>query len=228
MAWPQIREYLKGHRALIIPAGTCEQHGRHLPLNTDTIIAERMASYLSQKTGIAIGPTIEYGVNLPCDRFFSGTCSLRPATLRGLLRDILACWRLQGFREFYIITAHGDPLHFRALKTACPAHARVLDLWDIKLNGILEKQQSARHACEAETSLMLHLFPRLIRKGDASDFDIPFDTFKQRLFHKDPSPIKGSPGSLGYPSFATERKGRLIAQRMRRIALEWIRSIEAR
>ena len=73
MSWKDVADYLKTSRALLIPVGTCEQHGLHLPLATDTLIAEAFAARISEATGVALAPTVAYGVNLPCDRFVPGT-----------------------------------------------------------------------------------------------------------------------------------------------------------
>ena len=70
--WKEVREYLKAASALIVPVGTCEQHGPHLPLGCDTLIAEEFADRISEATASG-GPTLAYGVNLPCDLFMSGT-----------------------------------------------------------------------------------------------------------------------------------------------------------
>lgn len=59
LTWPEI-----DHRnGIIIPVGTCEQHGRHLPLNTDILLAEYFAERLAEHTQLYIAPTINYGVN---------------------------------------------------------------------------------------------------------------------------------------------------------------------
>lgn len=64
LTWKEVEEYLKTDKRLIVPIGTCEQHGLHLPLNTDTLVADKLAEYLSQETGILVSPTLNYGINL--------------------------------------------------------------------------------------------------------------------------------------------------------------------
>jgi creatinine amidohydrolase len=66
----------RDHR-LIIPGGTCEQHGPHLPLGSDSIIVERLASDLSAEFGVLVAPTVEYGVNVETERGFAGNASVR-------------------------------------------------------------------------------------------------------------------------------------------------------
>ena len=55
---------------LIIPVGTCEQHGPHLPLGCDTIIVERLSRDLSAEFGVLLAPTVEYGVNVETEQGF--------------------------------------------------------------------------------------------------------------------------------------------------------------
>lgn len=89
LTWLEVKQYLKHNKSMIIPAGTCEQHSKHLPLNTDTLITECVSDFLSEETGIVIAPTINYGINLPCDRYYSGTNSLTEPILQKLLSSII-------------------------------------------------------------------------------------------------------------------------------------------
>src|SRR5881409_1847889 len=72
----QIEAILSEDPRLIVPIGTCEQHGPHLPLGCDTIIVERMADDLSAEYGVLRAPTVEYGVNVDTERGFTGNASL--------------------------------------------------------------------------------------------------------------------------------------------------------
>src|SRR6202012_1950882 len=60
---------------LVIPVGTCEQHGPHLPLGSDTIIVERLSSDLSAEFEVLLAPTVEYGVNVVTEKGFAGNGS---------------------------------------------------------------------------------------------------------------------------------------------------------
>src|SRR3982751_688748 len=60
---------------LIVPIGTCEQHGPHMPLGCDTIIVEHLADDLSMEFGVLRAPTLEYGVNVVTERGFAGNAS---------------------------------------------------------------------------------------------------------------------------------------------------------
>ena len=155
--------------------------------------------------------------------YYSGTNSVSEPILRNLLSSIIEWWKLQGFKRFYILSAHGDPFHIKAISEADEEHIRVLELFDLNIADILEKQTIAKHACEAETSLMLYLFPEKVRKDKIEDFETSFTVFKDYLKHKKTEPIQGAPGCQGYPSMATKGKGRIIFSRMKQRALKWIR-----
>ena len=72
---------MQGNPQLIIPVGTTEQHGPHLPLGCDTTIVERLSDDLSREFGVLRAPTLEYGVNAATMKPFPGTASLSGKTL---------------------------------------------------------------------------------------------------------------------------------------------------
>lgn len=222
LTWTEVADYLKRDSRLIIPAATCEQHGKHLPLDTDTLVTDYVADYLSDRTGILVAPTINYGVNLPCDRYYAGTASLSEEDLRRLILAIVEWWELQGFNEFFVLSAHGDPFHLRALGETGKPNIRLLDLYDMDLEDVLARQAGCGHACEVETSVMLHLFPEKVRRDCVEDFETPFEVFKDYLEHAKTDPIDGSPGCQGFPSEAASSKGAEIVERMKAKAFRWI------
>jgi creatinine amidohydrolase len=222
LTWEEVGDYLQEKQSLIIPVGICEQHSKHLPLSTDTVVAEYMANYLSAQTGILVAPTFPYGVGLPCDKVYPGSSSIRAEDLKNTLSSILSWWKSQGFQRFFLISAHGDIFHIKALQEISYDQVFVLELYEINLDGILEKQQGTKHACEAETSVMLYLFPEKVRVDKIEDFETPFAEFKPYLHHLKTERIPNSPGCQGYPTFATKAKGAEIVKRMKENALRWI------
>jgi len=213
MTFAEVKAYLPSCSDLIIPIGTCEQHGYHLPLNNDILMAEFLADRLSEATGCLVAPTVNYGVNLPCDRLFSGTTSLTPALLHSIIESIIDWWRIQGFSRFFLLTFHGDPFHVEAL-SGIRKDVILLDPCDIEYGDVLQKQTSMRHACEAETSIALYLYPEKVRSGCIREHDIPYDAFESCLFHQKDTPPDGYVGNLGFPSAATAEKGRILLERM--------------
>src|SRR6478609_11184833 len=87
----QVTAVLGNDPRLIIPIGTCEQHGPHLPLGCDTIIVERLADDLSEKFEIVRTPTVEYGVHAAL-RTFPGGAALRRRTLHRVMNELIESW----------------------------------------------------------------------------------------------------------------------------------------
>jgi len=172
-----------------------------------------MANILSEKTDALVAPSINYGVNLPCDVYLSGTTSIKPETLREIIVSITDWWRQQGFKHFLLLTYHGDPFHIQAMEKISD-DIKLYDISEIEYSDILEKQSSIRHACEAETSVALFMYPEKVKMESVREHDIPFDDFKKYLFHEESNLPEGYVGSLGYPSFATKEKRISIINRM--------------
>jgi creatinine amidohydrolase len=206
---------------LIVPVGTTEQHGPHLPLGCDTIIVERLADDLSEAFGIARTPTVEYGVHATT-RPFPGGAALRRRTLHRVMNELIESWEEgAGVREFFIITAQSSEAHLEALSAirTDEATVQVVDIFSIDFGSLLERPAPI-HGGELDTSLLLFLAPQLVRMELAQDFDLsPAMLARYRPGHSRHLP-RGSPGSVGYPSLATAQKG----ERLYRFILDRVSS----
>lgn len=200
---------------LIVPVGTCEQHGPHLPVGCDTIIVERLADELSEEFGVLRAPTLEFGVNTATERRYAGNASLRRKTLHRALNDLIDSWEASGIREFILLTAHEHDGHIDALATVITsgARVRVVDLFDVDLSDLLEDPSDPIHGGEVDTSLMLYLAPDLVRMDLAQDYTM--STRDQRRYRKGWLRIPElSPGSVGRPRLASSDKGLALYQRI--------------
>jgi creatinine amidohydrolase len=211
----EIAAIIDADARLIVPVGTCEQHGPHLPLGCDTIIVERLADELSAEFGILRAPTLEYGVNVDTERTFAGNASLRRKTLHRALNDLLNTWEATGIREFILLTAHEHDPHLEALATVVTTEARVrvVDIFAMDLSDLLEGEREPMHGDEVDTSLMLFLAPELVRLDLAQDYMMSRDELRRyrRGWLKIP---KSSPGCIGRPSLATVEKGQKLFERI--------------
>lgn len=200
---------------LIIPVGTCEQHGPHMPLGSDTIIVERLTSQLSAEFGVLVAPTVEYGVNVETERGFAGNASLRKKTLHRMLNDLLDTWESTGIREFILITAHEHDPHLEALSTVITsvARVRVVDIFGVAFADLLEGQNEPMHGDEVDTSILLYLAPELVDMTRAQDYMMTRDELRRyrRGWLRVP---RGSPGSIGRPTLASAEKGRALYERI--------------
>ena len=189
---------------LVVPVGTCEQHGPHLPLGSDTLIVERL-----------FAPTVEYGVNVVTERGFAGNASLRKKTLHRMLNDLLDTWESTGICEFILLTAHEQDSHLEAMSTVITsgARVRVVDIFGVGLADLLQGQAEPMHGDEVDTSLMLYIAPELVDMSLAQDYMMSRDELRRyrRGWLRVP---RASPGSIGRPTLATPEKGRAIYERI--------------
>lgn len=212
LTWLEVAEHLAHDRRLIVPVGTCEQHGPHLPLGTDALMAERIALDLSADLGILVAPTLPYGVNVETEYAHPGRASLRRKTLHRVLNDLLAAWEEQGFEEFVLITAHSHDPHLDAVATVVTEHARirVVDVYSVGIGQFLDRQDRPQHGGEAETSLLLYLQPEQVRRDRVQDFPLDPESVDRYLRgHRAKLPEDWS-GVIGYPSAASAGKGERI------------------
>jgi creatinine amidohydrolase len=204
-----VRDALARDSRLLVPVGTCEQHGPHLPLGCDTIIVERLADDLSAAFNILRAPTVDYGVNSATKRPYPGNAAVRRKTLHRWMNDLLGSWEKTGVDAFIILTAHGHDPHQEALSTLRTQRARIftVDVFALDFTGYLEDPTGPTHGGELDTSLMLHIAPDLVRMDLAQDFLLS-DRLRARYRRGATGALPAlSPGSLGRPTLASAEKG---------------------
>lgn len=216
LSWIEVAAHLARDARLLIPVGALEQHGGHLPLGSNALIARRLTIDLSEEFGVLRAPTVYYGVNVKPERPFAGTASMTKKTLHRALNELLACWEEEGIRECILVTAHRHEPHLDSLATLYTevARIRVVQAWDVEVGDLLEAQPAALHADEAETSVMLHLYPGLVRMDRARDTEVDLGTFRRYMKGQLPAPPPGGAGSVGRPTAATAQKGEAIYRRI--------------
>lgn len=217
-----VRDRLDQRPTLIVPVGTTEQHGPHLPLGCDTLIVERLADELSAMLGILRAPTVEYGVHAAAGAF-PGGAALRRRTLHRVMNELIESWEDgAGVREFVVLTAQASEAHLEALSTirTDAATVQVIDIFALDFGSLLERPGAPIQGGELDTSLLLFLAPEQVRMELAQDFALtPAMVARYRPGHSRTLPA-GSPGSVGFPSLASARKGELLY----RFILDRIRS----
>lgn len=216
LSWVDVAAHIARDPRLIIPVGALEQHGAHLPLGSNVLIARRLAVDLSNDYCVLRAPTLHYGVNVKATQAFAGTASFSKKTLHRALNELLAGWEDHGVSEFILITAHRHEPHLEALASLLTdrARVRVVETWDVDVSDLLEEQTAPLHAGEAETSVMLHLYPELVRMDRAHDVGLSDREYERYLRGGLPKPPLGGAGAVGFPSAATAEKGRRIYTRI--------------
>jgi creatinine amidohydrolase len=196
----------------ILPIGATEQHGHHLPVGTDFLIAQAVAEKAAERLGAWLLPTLPISTSVE-HRGKRGSLWMEPETFMRTLTDIAASLKRQGFRRMAAVLGHGgifcatpairqfnaDNPDFRIVKVD-------FEFFFKEINELLECKGNL-HACEYETSLMLHLHGELVRRDKIVDFipDVPRDFLNYAPM------LKLSPdGIWGKPSLATKEKGEKI------------------
>jgi creatinine amidohydrolase len=239
LSWVQIAEHIGKHPRLILPIGSTEQHGEHLPVATDAIITLALAKQVGERTNTLVAPLLPYGINLECDVHFPGGISLNYATLKEIVEISARASVSWGAKDIIVITAHGCAnenysfAHQEAIKAGLLPVERersarthiIYPYWE-SFADILEKDQGIEHAGEGETSLLLHLAPDLVTMERAVDRPenekFSFCAFPEGVGCPGDIPAGGSEGS---PGCATQEKGRLIFERIVASAEKYIKSL---
>jgi creatinine amidohydrolase len=215
LTWPEAGRVLARDSRLLFPVGALEQHGPHLPLGTNTFLAEAVTRRVSEELGILRAPTFAYGVTSGGHGHYSGTSTLRRKTLHRAVNELLAAWEDHGVSEIVVITAHRYEPHLDALLMALTSRSAttVIDLYAVDVSDLLEVAPELEHGGELETSLMLHLAPERVRRDQMADFAPSPRDVGRYVRHRMPTPPVGSPGVLGFPTIATAEKGRALFER---------------
>ena len=125
MTWPEAAAWFRRDPRVLLPVGTCLQHGPHLPLGTDTILVERLAEDVSRRTGILLAPTQPYGVSSDIEQAYAGTASLERKTLHRVLNELVDSWERQGLQEIILMTTHGYGPQIQAMAAVVSDEVRV-------------------------------------------------------------------------------------------------------
>ena len=103
--WFDVEDYLKHEDRIIFVLGACEQHG-YLSLLSDVMIPQALADAASQKTGVLVAPTLNFGSS-PYFQAYPGTLSLRSSTLMDIVEDLIRSAYQQGFKRYLFLNGHG-------------------------------------------------------------------------------------------------------------------------
>jgi creatinine amidohydrolase len=180
------------------------------------LIARQLAYDLSREFHVLRAPTFYYGVSVQSDQTYAGATSLRKKTLHLALNEILNGWEADGITDIIFITAQRYEPHIEAIAILYPrsTRVRVVQAWDTPVADLLEEQDAPLHADEAETSVMLFLYPELVRMDRARDFDITPKEFRYYLDGRLDPPLLEGAGTIGRPSAANAEKGEKIYRRI--------------
>jgi creatinine amidohydrolase len=221
MTWPELRQLDRSGTLVLAPIAACEQHSRHLPTFTDSMlcgaVSERVEANLSSR--VLLLPVQWLGASdhhLP----FGATLSASLDTHITMICEILGALLDEGYPRVMILNGHGgniDTLHV-ALRRLQPRYKNCLltgaSYWELAEREIAAlcdgPRKSVGHACEVETSMVMHLRPDLVRTKEIEDDVEEVPDALSGLFVAKDMWQRTDHGAVGYPERASAEKGRRL------------------
>jgi creatinine amidohydrolase len=218
LTWLEAEKVLKTYDVVLIALGArTKEHGPHLLLKNDFLMAEYLKDRVIHEVPVAVLPTLQYGY-YPAFLEYPGSVSLKADTFTNVVVDICMSMHGYGIRKFYILNTGVSTL--RPLESAAEELKRkgvilrylnILEA-DKKIPSGYLKQQGGTHADEGETSMMLYISPESVDMSKAvKDYDARPN---RRGLTRDPegSGHYSPTGIWGDPTLATREKGEIIVE----------------
>jgi len=238
LTWAEVKaEIQNGRDTVIVPLGSTEQHGRHLPLGTDAVLGDEFGRALADRLDAFLAPTVRFG----CSEHhlsFPGTISLNEETFKRVVLDVVASLTRHGFRRILLLPTHGG--NFKPLAEAYATLEPVDNVYVIAftdLEGLVEaafassgsagvtSAQSGAHSGEWETSLMLALRPEQVKMDKAAEgFVGELSEIMSKVF--DGIQNLDQNGVLGDPRPATAAAGEKYFDDIISYLYQWVRDQE--
>jgi creatinine amidohydrolase len=232
MTWPEIREAAAAERLAVVPIATIEDHGHHLPVDTDLLLCNAVCELAVERASdrAVLVPAINHGYS-PHHMDFPGPITIGAETLIRYGVDVCKSLAHHGFRRILIVNGHGSNTPFtdiiaRLTVVETGALAAAVNYWAAP--GVREAAESLResekvggmnHACEFETSLYLSLRPDLVDMAKAvhelshrpsKNYWTDLVAGDGPLTMMEPWSALSETGVMGDPTKASAEKGRVL------------------
>jgi len=234
LTWAEVKSKIKnGRDTVVVPLGSTEQHGRHMPLGTDAVLGDEMGWGLAARLDAFLAPTVRFG----CSEHhlsFPGTISLSEETFQRVVIDVVASLSRHGFRRIVLLPTHGGnfkPLAEAFAKLEPVENVKVLAFTDLEglVKAAFESSgafgvnaaKSGAHSGEWETSLMLALRPKQVKMDQAAEgFVGELSEIMSKVF--DGIQNLDENGVLGDPRPATAEAGEKYFEEMVEFFYQWV------
>ncbi|MHB1296077.1 MAG: creatininase family protein [Anaerolineae bacterium] len=236
---PEVAEAAARNTVILLPVGQVEEHGPHLPLNCDCIIAEELARAAAEAVApnmpVLVMPTVWSAYSVQQVARWPGLITFRePESMIQMMYDILASLAENGFKKLVMVNGHGNnpailELASRRIGSDYDVFPAVINTWHLSKAIGPKVRRSAMggcggHADEYETALLLHLTPHLVHMDRATDVDLV--QYRTRFYPGDmysdiPNKVGGifwstwgvapsDSGAYGDPTAATAETGKAL------------------
>jgi creatinine amidohydrolase len=232
MTWPEVKEVLTETDIVIVPVGSVEQHGPHLPLGSDSIqgtdLGKRVMAKLAEDgIRVVVAPTIPFGISHSHMKF-PGSITLSSDTLSAVIKEVCESLYTHGFRRFILLLSHGGNLPTLRLVAndlvlMLPEASVIVPDWLPVMSAIYpeilksDRPYDEHHSGEGETARMLASTPGLVDMGKARAYyvDDKLDPYKKKPYPGSVSKASGGWGMkemtpigvMGDPNYATAETG---------------------
>lgn len=248
LTWEELRDVAAQSRVVIVPIGALEQHGQHLPLNTDNYIVSHLCYELGRRIPdeVVVLPVIPFAFDAH-HMHFPGTITIQWNHIIQYLLDVLVSVAHHGFKRIVVVSGHGvnppymavagNELHYRT-GAMCASL-----FWGTLIGTMDDLRESPTpggmaHACELETSVVLHLDQARVRTERVKR-EMGFEQ-TARIWMDIGIPASGvhlgemwwsgfsQTGVAGDPTVASGEKGKLIFERAVENFVEFVREFRLR
>lgn len=216
LTWVEAEEVFRKYDVVMIPLGArTKEHGPHLPLNNDWVMAEYLCERVAMEVPVIIMPTLQFGY-YPSFLEYPGSVSLERETFTEVITQICKSISGYGIKKYYILNTGISTLY--SLKPASDRlkeegiilhYTNILKV-DESILGILE-QEYGSHADESETSMMLYIKPEIVDMSKAVK-DINIREGKGLTRNPEKPGIFSKTGIFGDPTLATREKGEILTE----------------
>lgn len=221
MSWTTFEQKKKNTDLVIIPSGAFEVYGPHLPLGTDTLVAEKISELISNQVNSVIGPTLEVGDSASLDAF-PGTITIKPESFKEYMWDTVRSLKKWGFTRFLFMNTHAGNVPIitqivNELHRDSDIRCAQVDYWRFiqhHCDGITVSGELAHgHASETGTSVMLHLYPDLVDTKQLVNEPPGVEDRYPDIHTYIPYTSYSKSGTLGDATLGTKEKGEQLVQR---------------
>ena len=220
---PDLERFVEQNALILLPVGQTEEHGPHLPINTDWVIAQEVAVAVGERmagdTPTLVMDTICYGYSASALQDWPGTIVLQPETVIDMLCDTCVSLVEMGFRRIAILSIHGNHQGItrvvaRKVADATAIYPVVVFPMALGMERFLTVAKAGPegscHAGELETSLMLHLAPEQVdmeKVGEPNPLQ-PASRFAKGVFWSTWGRAKSKHGYYGDPTVSSAETGK--------------------